>query len=456
MSLLRRFRSSCEGNTTVMFAIAAVPLLIAAGGAIDIVRMNQTLTVLQEAVDAAAIAGAASGESDQAKIDAIIKDYILANGANDILDSVGSTVAVRDDNKRTFTVRIKGQNKTSLMYLAGIKSNEYDVSSEVKLPGDGLEVVMVLDNTGSMNESGRLPALKNASKKLVADLMKLKDDGHDVKVGIVPFAEYVNVGKSRRSESWMNVPSDSSTTSWQCWNTYPNAAKSNCRQVPNIQDGINMGTYEQCDWDYGTPVQQCGNQTSTVTWNGCVGSRNAPLDEQIGSLSNRYPGLMNAWCNSEILDLTDDKADLDAKLDGMTGAGNTYIPTGLLWGWNMIDHNKPLNTAKSKGQMAAKGGTKAIILMTDGENTISASYPWHWNNSRADADAKTTALCNGIKGDDVVLYTVSFMVTDTAAKTNLINCASDTSKAFTADDSVQLSAAFEEIGASLVAIRVSK
>ena len=48
------------------------------------------------------------------------------------------------------------------------------------------------------------------------------------------------------------------------------------------------------------------------------------------------------------------------------------------------------------------------------------------------------------------------MVTDASAKTLLANCASDPSKAFTADDATALNTAFRDIANALMATRLSK
>ena len=72
------------------------------------------------------------------------------------------------------------------------------------------------------------------------------------------------------------------------------------------------------------------DQTVSKTWDGCVGSRPDPLDSEIGNLSNRYPGLQNVNCPSELLALSDDESDLKAKIGSLSATGSTYIPAGLL------------------------------------------------------------------------------------------------------------------------------
>jgi Flp pilus assembly protein TadG len=456
MSTFKRFLQNTAAGTAVTFALAIVPMVLAAGVAIDTVQTNHAMTVLQGAADAAALGGGNSGKVDQAEIDAIVANYLDVNGANGVLDNVQSVVATLDEKKHTFSVQIKGSRKTSLMQIAGFEKVDLNAYAEVKLPGGEVELVLVLDNTDSMNAVGRLPALKTASKKLVDDLMKLKDIGGEVKIGVVPFGEYVNVGLKNRNKSWMDVPKDSSGVTNECRNTYPDAKWVNCRSVPNIVDGINMGSKQQCDWDGGLPVKVCQDWPWESKWYGCVGSRPDPLDKQLGSLSTGYPGLMNTGCTKELLELTDSKTDINDKIDSLTGAGNTYIPIGLLWGWNMLDSDDPLSKAKSKADMAKKDGTKALVLMTDGENTLSSTAPTHWGTDRAAADAKTADLCTNIKADGITVYTVAFMVTDAPTQDALRDCASSPANAFTADSAEQLSQAFDSIGANLQAMRISK
>jgi Flp pilus assembly protein TadG len=456
MFSFQKFKASCKGNTTVMFALALVPLLLGSGVAVDMVQTNYSLTVLQGAADAAALAGGSSGKTTNAELKLIVEDYLQANGAEGVLSDVDEIGADLDKVNRTFTVKIEGKRKTSLMFLAGINEMKLNATSVVNLGGDGLEVSLVLDNTASMSAAGRMPALKAAATELVDDLLKVEKDGAYVRIGIVPFAEYVNVGLSRRGENWLEVPDDFTKTEQACWNTYPNATSSNCHDVPAYNDGIPSGTTQTCDWNYGTAVEMCGPSTTTSTWYGCVGSRPVPLDVQVGSPSTRYPGLPNIGCTSELVDLTNDASKLHDSIDALTTVGNTYIPAGLLWGWNMLDSNKPLDKAKPEAALAAMGGKKALVLMTDGENTLSADAPYHWGSDKVLANTTTASLCQNIKDEDIVVFTVAFMVTDTTAKNMLSACATDAGKAFSADSAAQLAKAFEDIGSSLMAMRISK
>jgi Flp pilus assembly protein TadG len=450
-----RFWKNRKGNVGIMFAAAAVPLMLAAGMGIDFVRANRTQTILQGAADAAALAGAASGEKDEAALQKIAEDYAMANGISNAADLIEGVETGLDPETGAFTVTIKGKLNTSLMKLANVTTMNIGATSEVMVGGQALEVVLVLDTTGSMGQQGRIDALKAAAHDMVDDILKLNGKGVDVKVGIVPFGAYVNVGMKYRGESWLDVPADG--TANVCWNTYPDAVSSNCRTetYTAYNDGVpSQVTGQVCDWNYGNPVQQCG--VTDVKWYGCVGSRDNPLDEKISSASTAYPGLMNTYCGAPITTLSSDQDTLSDAIDALVPYGNTYIPSGLVWGWNMIDSSEPLDDAKSASQMTSLNGTKAIVLMTDGANTLSATYPKHEGNNAAAADAKTTDLCDNIKSDKITMFTVSFMVDSPSAEAVLKDCASSSDKAYDANNPDELAKAFQDIGKTLSALRITK
>lgn len=461
MSLIQKFARNCHGGVAVYFAAAIVPLMLGAGVAIDLVQVNASTTVLQNAVDAAALSGASSGETDKDKIEEVVKSYLTANKANAVLETITDFDVKLDESNNTLTVTVSGKRPTSLMHLAGIDKVDIGATAVVNLPSDGLEVAMVLDVTGSMNADGRLPALKSAATDFVDTIMEAKENGAYVRIGVVPFAEYVNVGISRRNEPWIDVPADTSVTQPQvCSIQYPHRQWTNCTEVQKTgyNDGVpyTYTSYENCTVVDGPAENVCYTPVQTSKWYGCVGSRDNPLDEEIGKTSSRYSGLMNITCNDEIQTLTDDGSKLKSKINSLAASGNTYVPAGLLWGWNMVDANHPLKEAKSAAEIKAKGGTKAVVLMTDGDNTISATYPKHEGSNGDVADDKVEELCKNIKKDDIVIYTISFMVTDAKTVKMLEACASDASKAFSADNAAQLSQAFGDISDSLMAMRLSK
>ena len=82
--------------------------------------------------------------------------------------------------------------------------------------------------------------------------------------------------------------------------------------------------------------------------------------------------------------------------------------------------------------------------------------PRSWPIVMVVANARTATLCQKVKDENIVVYTVSFMVTNAVAIDLLRNCASDPSKAFVADNAAALSAAFGNIANSLMAFRLTR
>jgi Flp pilus assembly protein TadG len=399
---MKNFLKSQSGNVSVLLGLAIVPLLLGAGCAIDWVRANNTRTILQGAADAAALAGSTAKDQSAANLTQVVNDYLRANKAMDALQSVTSVSQNLNMGQGTFTVQIQGTIKTSFMAIAGIPLMDVGASSQVGVGGTALELAMVLDNTGSMG-GAKIASLKTSANQLISILEAEKGDFSSMKVGVVPFAEYVNVGKGNFTAPWLD-----------------------------------------------------NSRVTAANWAGCVGSRFSPLDERAGIAGGVYPALTGQPCNAELLPLTDDMAAVRAKINTMTAQGNTYIPTGLLWGWNIIDSDVPFTEAMTPAALATARGRKAIVLMTDGENTISPTYPTHDGFAPADANTKMTAVCNAVKGSNIEVYTVSFMVTSPTVKGLLGNCASQPTNYFDAADATQLYAAFTEIGRSLASVRLTQ
>ncbi|HEV7415895.1 MAG TPA: vWA domain-containing protein, partial [Tianweitania sediminis] len=90
----------------------------------------------------------------------------------------------------------------------------FTASSEVQLKNT-VEVALVLDNSGSMDEIGsgsgkkRMVLLKEAAKQLVdalaAQSAQMKQLQYPVQFGLVPFAASVNVGDANANEKWMDT-----------------------------------------------------------------------------------------------------------------------------------------------------------------------------------------------------------------------------------------------------------
>lgn len=401
---LRRFFSARSGNVAMLFGIVLVPVLLAAGMAIDLSRAGQARTQIQEASDAALLR-AARVRAQQPNI----SDAELTALARRIFDasltSLGGMTytgfkVVYDQGTEALRLDVDGDLDTSILRAVGIRTMDIAVVSEVK-PGKRpyLEVVLALDNTGSMNDGGKIGQLKTAAAQLIESIFTTPHSG--VLVGLVPFAQYVNVGTGYKNESWIGA--------------------------------------------------------SGASWTGCVGSRNYPGNIQDGGYeTNPVPPLTGVTCPAPLMPLTANKAAALAAVNAMTASGWTYIPSGVVWGWRMLSPQAPFSEGVTYQELENRAGIKALIILTDGENTRAPSYPAHNSTSTALANSLLVSLCQAVKADGILVYSIAFDVDDSTIRGLLEDCATTPGHYFSADNSSELNAAFVEIGMTLRSLSLTR
>lgn len=462
--MLKQFGTDRSGNVAMMFGLFLVPILIGAGVAIDILRANHIRSELADAADAGLLAAIRAKTFDQsltnAEAETFAREYFNANYRQSSKIRVDDFTFSVDDATGQFILAVTGVVETAIMGIVGQEFLPIDILTEAKYaPGRPLEVALVLDNTFSMSGT-KLSDLKDAASDLVETLMS--NDNSNTQIGIVPFSQYVNVGHSRRNESWLEVEDDyTDTDPNHCYNTYPDRTDTNCTTVSRTcyRDGVPYDCSRQsCDTNLGDPVEICEPRTTTFTWRGCVGSRNNPLDETDADYNMEpVPGLLNQRCTNEITPLTNNKTKILDEIDNMAVQGNrTYVPAGLLWGMRLVSPGEPFDEGRGYAEIANENGVKTIILMTDGENTASASYPAHNDSSTIAANQKFEQICNEVKANDIQIYTIAFEVTNNSVKNLLADCADTSDHYFDAADSDQLADAFSSIAASLTELALTR
>ncbi len=486
--LARRFRKAESGATVTVFAFSAVVLICLGGAVVDYGRLTKAHTALQAATDSAALAAARLPSKDTAAMRTAANNFFAANTASINGHTIEITNFTFQATTGTVTVETSGVLDTTLMSIAGFRTMGFSAkSAAVKEVTGTVEMALVLDNTWSMSESAggsdsKITVLKSAAKKLVETV--LSEGGTNVRIGIVPFADYVNVGMGNRSEAWLSVPADSTktedtstpricvekTTKQVCTRGSPatctRAGKDGVRETYDC-------TPQTCTQQTVAPYQSCSGGPSTRTtvnkWFGCVYSRktgNLRLNDS--DPTTPYPGVMGSsqTCLKPIIPLTSDRATLTSAIDGLiTNIGNykpsTYIPAGLIWGVNVLSPTAPFSEGRAY-DAANRMPRKALVLMTDGANTMyfrnsDGSHQDKRNNGDVTtANLDTTKLCDYAKSKNIEVYTVAFAVTDVAAKTMLQGCATDAAHYYDATNAAALAAAFQAIGQSLTSLRLSQ
>ena len=452
---LRRFVSDTSGATAVLFGIALLPLALATGAAVDYSRASATRTELQKALDAALIAGAI--EASKGKIAIAIPPFVKAFfQANSTVKGSVKLTTQADTIKGVVSGTAQVAVPTTFMNLAGIKDMSVSATSQALYSLGKSEIALALDTTGSMS-GAKLAAAQQAANDLIDALFTMPNAAANLRVSLVPFSYYVNVGLQYRNASWLAGATDSSTTTTQCWNEYPNAKYQNPKKVSATcySDGA---PYDCSYTTYGTvilgePVKKCGPVTSNKTWHGCVGSRDNPRDlSDVVTTSQPVPALLNKWCSAPLARLTNSPTAIKTQVSALTPSGETYIAPGLLWAWRTLSPSAPF----SDGAPYSKKIAKTIVLMTDGENTKSPNYPDHEGTNSAQADTVSKKTCDNAKAAGIRVMTVAFQVTNATAKKVLESCASGSQDYYDATDITAMRDAFKAIAAKLTAVRLAK
>lgn len=448
--MLKRYLSDTSGNFAIMFSIFGTALLICVAGSVDLMGIQKQKSELQSMTDAAVLAAAATKSDNQAELLKIAQASIDANNFSGTDINVNLSI----DND-IISVNANSQYETQLMGVLGMKDIPLKAISEAPIPRDTpLNIALVLDRTGSMAGTN-LSSLKTASAKLI-DIFDSYDG--EVRAGVVPFSDYVNVGLSNRSAKWMDVPDDSSTIGTEeiCVTKRDLINEGLCTTETTVstKDGREFEVeYQSCpDSVYGPEYEECSLPTTSITWHGCVGSREGTLNKEPDFRNKQFEGLMNIQCGEEILPLTMNITDVKTKIDSLSASGMTYIPAGLIWGWRLLDASEPFDDLTNQEKRR-----RALILMTDGANTRSIEQPYHTGNDTDIANGLTAELCDSMKKEGIELFTVAYRLSDSSDTKDVIRvCASSEQFFFDAASTAELEAAFEEIGRSLYEVRLSR
>lgn len=480
-NLLNSFAKARSGSVATFFALSLVGIIGVAGLATDYSRAASSKAALAAAADSAALAGARLAGTP-AQREAVARATFKANadkipGIKNV--SMTPTNVLKDNSNYGYKVAASGEIDTYLAKMFGDEMRFETLAEAIGAIRSHTEVALVLDTTYSMT-GWKINTLKQAAAKMVDELQPLAPEPQYLKIGIVPFSQYVNVGLGYRNQSWLNVPSDwTETVTPSCYQVPKQVGTTNCRtenypaQPPVApgtcyNDGVPYScggwggapaySANVCDPVYDGTVNYCPPSYKIQhKWNGCVGSRAYPLNIRDSDYHNRIPGLMDISCGTEMLDLSTNATTVKQRIANLTPNGETYIPSGLVWGWRMLSPQAPL---AARVNTPASITRKFIVLMTDGLNTKSPNYPGHDGSDGALSNDLVKQTCAAIAADSankITVFTVAFDVTDANIKSILNTCAKNTGgKFFDAQNATDFLTAFSNISTTIAELRLSK
>lgn len=453
--LLNRFRRGRSGAAAILLAAAIVPLVGLMGLAVDTGRTIALRARLSDAIDAAGLA--AAQELDATVRAADMRAFFDANFRMDGVTLSGPHLVESEDGRR-LEITATASIDATLMRVVGINDITVSARTVVQRKDRGIELALVMDNTGSMRSGGKIGAMKAAAQELIDRLFDRRDWVENLWVSVVPFTATVNVGSG--NIAWLNDATlfDGSGTSWK-----------GCVEA-RYRDGRDMNDDPPAEelWDAFFYPSADDN-----IWPG-IDERNSAQNAGTGP---------NLGCGPAITPLTRNYSTITAAITEMQPwhRGGTMNHMGIAWGWRTISPlwqglwtDVPSNLPLDYGD---EDMSKVMIVLTDGENQFynhnnppdshESDYTAYGrtseqrigssrNNSNNELDDRTAELCNELKATDIIVYTITFRVSDSATLDLFEDCATSPGHYFNSPSNDELRATFRAIASQLSELRVAE
>lgn len=442
--LVTRFASNERGAVALVFALSCIVLMLVAGLAVDAARYQDLSTRMQQALDSATLAAAkmladsgASDEEIRARANAYFNASIPSFG---VKPTSLTPLDIRIDRK-SGSVEIASHAAVP-SFFGGIaalpKVAMLNKKSKVVFDLAKVELAMVLDITGSMNQANKLRDMQSAANLAMDTLAETALDPASIRVALAPYSAAVNVG--------------------------PLAAS--VRAVPPVEVcSNNFLGWTTCKTAMGSIVDTCVIERKGA--DALTDTAPAALDK-IANMTD--PSWGNYICPpSIILPLTElSKIDeIKSVIKGYRADGSTAGHIGTQWGWYLLSPKwaSVLPSESAPRPYDEKDVKKAMIIMTDGKFNTSyiggenPAFPGRPLSDRAqqisESYSQFDSLCRAIKGKGITVYTVGFDLKDADALAHLASCASTDDNFYDVKTGKQLKDAFKAIADRLGNLRVA-
>ncbi len=400
---MMRFRFGRHGSVTIMAGLLAIPLIAMVGLAVDLSRIWLVRSRLQTSLDSAVLVVArdlATGGTSADGINLFWANFGRASGASmaGYLGASATTPVVHNPAPTgpSGSVQLTGTATITPAILGVLNIGAVTVSGSATAQSAayGLELALVLDNTGSMAGSS-ITSLISASNSLLTILYGSSDTQPNLWVSVVPFAAAVNMGSSHTGwlvsgslntaafspSTWMGcVMARTSATGAQVGDDFNDTPPSSGHY---FEPFLYSSTYDMYPSPAGI-VYTTGtgkNKQSHTYWYPGDNDWQPASWTKTGNepdSSNNSVG-PNLDCPSlAVLPETASKTAVAAVINKMVPVyrGGTFINLGLQGGWFTISPNwqglwgsPTLPLAYNTPYMK-----KVIVLMTDGNNEW---YDWN-------------------------------------------------------------------------------
>lgn len=466
MSIRQRFALFMRDRSAaaaLIIGFSMVPLVAGVGLAVDSMRAYLMQSQISKALDAAGLAAGRAAFGPNPELDA--QEFFNANFRAAELGVTLAEFNVEVDAAKEFLTLTAGVDlPTTFMRIIGKEKIRVSARTVVHRQVTGLELVLVMDNTGSMRSGGKMDAMKSAAHELIDIIYGEEETIDNLWVGLVPYTATVNIGPARTA--WLD-PADPALSSPSPFDPTTWKGCVEARAAPLDGDDTVPATAPFTSYFY-------PNDTDNI-W--------PPIDDSNGAKNNGTGP--NLGCGPAITPLIDSQTAIHDAITEMLPwhRGGTAGNLGLSWGWRAISPNwQGLWGGATPATLPLAYNTplmeKVVVILTDGQNQF---YDWPGNgpgpqgsdytsygrlnefgfatlgDARDELDARMAVTCEAMKAQGIILYTITFGPSpDSQAQDLFRNCATTEARYFHAPTNDELADAFRTIGGQLSNLRIAE
>lgn len=325
---------------TLIVLLWLIGMLIVSGVAIDLARAEHMRVRVQNTLDRAVLAASDIDQTLDPK--SVVLDYFAKANLSKFIDPDEIVVDEFPGTRRKVSAVARAYVGTSTLQLSEIDRLGAPGAAAAEEAITDVEVMLVLDISGSMNSSNRIQNLKVAAKEFVDTVLSDPNANGEMAVGIVPFNGQVNVGNTILD--YFDVDG-----------------------VHSFGTCINHTTAEFSDTSLDPDTDVLQRADVFDPW---YTSRNVTE-----TYCSRRAG-------TDIVPPTNNAEFLKQRIDDLVANGNTSIDIGTKWGSAMLDPDFrsiyaslanngviPTMMAERPYDFDKPDTAKYLIVMSDGENT---------------------------------------------------------------------------------------
>lgn len=458
---LARLRRDESGNVAILTALCALPLIVAACGSVDVLRMTATQERLQIMLDSATLASASLTQSGS--VADVVDEYMEANqptGA--VWDTLSYTTTIVDESLSSREVKINAsvKLKTPFLSLIGLSEQTVTAESTALQSQTDIEISMVMDISSSM-KGDKLKNLRSSSKSFI-DLMLGDDLVDQTSINLILFGGTVNIGSTLFDK--YAVPAD--TTNTDPPDSYYQAGTDVPYLVSRFTHGNTCIEYQDTDFSLSA-----------------IGGKSHP---QVPNFT-RY-GAKNDWCprtNTESIFNSNSASSLKSRIDEMTLSDGTGMDIGAMWGAKALSPNLRGELGGDFTDRPAdfddSNTMKVAVIMSDGDITDQTRPKSPTSEEKPDIDrggsprqtivakgntsvdpatahnamAYYKRMCDLMRSNGIYVYTIGYQIKSGSVSDVLLKYCARSASDYYHVEGVDLSSAFNSIAASINSLRIS-